>query len=50
MSITVEDALKIGAMKSCKLIAGQDGINRTVSYIDTMEVPNIKPWLKKICF
>lgn len=47
MSITVEDALKIGAMKSCKLIAGRDGINRTVSYIDTMEVPNIKPWLKK---
>jgi PucR family transcriptional regulator, purine catabolism regulatory protein len=47
LSITVEDALKIGAMKFCKLIAGKNGLYRTVSYIDTMEVPNIKPWLKK---
>lgn len=47
MSITVSDALKIGAMSSCKLIGGRGGLNRKVSYIDTMEVPNIQPWLKK---
>lgn len=47
MSITVSDALRIGAMSSCKLIAGMKGLNQTVSYIDTMEVPNIQPWLKK---
>ncbi|WP_164919089.1 MULTISPECIES: PucR family transcriptional regulator [Acutalibacteraceae] len=47
MSIVVSDALKIGALSSCKLIAGKDGLNRKVSYIDTMEVPNIQPWLKK---
>lgn len=47
MSITVSDALKIGALSSCKLIAGKKGLNRKISYIDTMEVPNIQPWLKK---
>lgn len=47
MSITVADALKIGAMSQCKLIAGSGGLGRTVSYIDTMEIPNIQPWLKR---
>lgn len=47
MAITVADALKIGAMSSCKLIAGEKGIDRKISYIDTMEVPDIQPWLKK---
>ncbi len=47
LSITVADALKIGALSSCKLIAGSRGLNRQVSYIDSMEVPNIQPWLKK---
>ena len=47
MAITVSDAIKIGALQSCKLIAGKNGLYRKVSYIDTMEVPNIQPWLKK---
>lgn len=47
MSITVADALKIGAMSQCKLIGGSGGLGRTVSYIDTMEIPNIQPWLKR---
>lgn len=34
-------------MSSCKLIAGSGGLSRQVSYIDSMEVPNIQPWLKK---
>lgn len=47
MSITVADALQIGGMSRCKLLAGSKGLSRKVSYIDTMEIPNIKPWLKK---
>lgn len=47
MSITVADALQIGAMSRCKLLAGSGGLDRKVSYIDTMEIPNIQPWLKK---
>lgn len=47
MSITVADALQIGGMSRCKLLAGSSGLGRNVSYIDTMEIPNIQPWLKK---
>ncbi len=45
MSITMADALQI--MSRCKLLAGRAGLNRKISYIDTMEIPNIQPWLKK---
>ncbi|MFV0497440.1 MAG: PucR family transcriptional regulator [Candidatus Fimivivens sp.] len=47
MSITVADALRIWDPSHCKLLAGSNGLNRSISYIDTMEVPNIQPWLKK---
>ncbi|WMJ84672.1 PucR family transcriptional regulator [Oscillospiraceae bacterium LTW-04] len=47
MSITVADALQIGDLSRCKLLAGSNGLNRNISYIDTMEIPNIQPWLKK---
>lgn len=47
MSITVEEALTIGAMRKCKLIGGKAGLQREVRCIDTMEIPDIYPWLQK---
>ncbi|MBC8571110.1 PucR family transcriptional regulator [Zongyangia hominis] len=47
MEVTVADALKIGALKECKLIGGKMGVDRKISWVDTMEIPNISPWLKK---
>ncbi len=47
MSITVADALQIGGLSRCRLLAGSGGLDRTVSYIDAMEIPDIQPWLKK---
>ena len=44
MTLTVREALKIGAFKECKLLAGEKGLGRKVSYISSMEVPNVKIW------
>lgn len=46
MSITVAEALRIGALRQCKLLAGASGINNVVKFVDSMEVPDITPWLK----
>ena len=46
MLITVAEALKLGALKKCKLIAGASCIDNEIKYVDTMEVPDIAPWLK----
>lgn len=47
MEVTVAQALETGALKQCKLIGGAKGLHRKISWVDTMEVPNISPWLKK---
>lgn len=47
MALTVRDALGIGALRQCRLVAGSGGIDREVLYVDSMEVPDIFPWLKK---
>lgn len=47
MSITVKEALELKELQECKLIAGKEGIEHRISYIDNMEVPDIIPWLKK---
>ncbi|MEA4888457.1 MAG: PucR family transcriptional regulator ligand-binding domain-containing protein [Clostridiaceae bacterium] len=47
MSITVAEALSIGGMRKCSLIAGKSGLEREIRCIDTMEEPNIYRWLQK---
>lgn len=47
MAITVAEALKIGGLKKCHLLAGQNKVNNIIDFVDTMEVPDITPWLKK---
>ena len=47
MAFTIEDALKLKALEDCKLIAGAKGTGRKITCIDTMEIPDITPWLKK---
>lgn len=47
MSITIKDVLKMKEWKDCRLVAGEQGTDREVLYIDSMEVPDITPWLKK---
>ncbi len=47
MSITVKEALETEGMKRCKLVAGKAGRYREIQCIDTMEMPDIAPWLRK---
>lgn len=47
MSITVKSIMNIGVWCRCTVIAGNDGITNIVTSIDSMEVPNISPWLRK---
>lgn len=47
MTVTVREALRSKAFNGCSLIAGEAGLDRPISCIDEMEVPNILPWLKK---
>lgn len=46
MSVTVRDALQLDSYKGCRLIAGEKGLHNIILYTDSMEVPDIKPWLR----
>lgn len=45
MPITAEQALSIGGLKECKLLAGHNGLTRHIHHVNSMEIPNIGPWL-----
>lgn len=47
MALTVRQALELPELTNCKMIAGISGIDNHIQYVDTMEVPDISPWLKK---
>ena len=47
MELTVERALHVGALAQCKLLGGSSGVERIIQWVDTMEIPEITPWLKK---
>lgn len=45
--LTVKDLLKLPILSEAKLVAGEKGLNRIVRYIDIMEVPDVKGWLRE---
>ena len=47
MAFTVEKLLLLKEFAGCKLVAGAAGKNRIIECVDTMEIPNIAPWIKK---
>ena len=47
MAFTIEKLLHLKEFSGCKLIAGASGKNRVIECVDTMEVPNITPWIRK---
>lgn len=46
MGITVEQAMKIGGLKACAVVAGHQGLERMLKVVTVMEVPDIVRWLK----
>ena len=46
MPFSIEKMLQLREFKDCTVIAGHKGINRVIQCVDTMEVPDITPWLQ----
>jgi purine catabolism regulator len=46
MGITVREAMQIGGLTRCKVVAGEKGLDRTIDHITVMEVPDVIQWLK----
>ena len=47
MSLTIRDALNFGGLKKCKLVAGSKGLSNIILHANSMEIPDIEPWLTK---
>ncbi|MDU4891375.1 MAG: PucR family transcriptional regulator ligand-binding domain-containing protein [Clostridium sp.] len=47
MSLTVRQALMLEGMNKCNILAGHTGLDNPISYVGSMEIPDIKPWLIK---
>lgn len=43
---TVQEALKLDPLSSAKVVAGREGLNRVVEFVNIMEVPDVKRWMK----
>ncbi|MCU6791016.1 PucR family transcriptional regulator ligand-binding domain-containing protein [Paenibacillus sp. WQ 127069] len=46
MGVSVKDAMQIGGLVKCKVVAGEKGLHKTIDYITVMEVPDVIRWLK----
>ncbi|NOU92457.1 PucR family transcriptional regulator [Paenibacillus sp. LMG 31456] len=46
MGVSVKEAMQIGGLVNCKVVAGEKGLHRTIDYITVMEVPDVIRWLK----
>lgn len=46
-SLTIKELLNLPAFEQAKLISGDKGLDRVIRYVDIIEVPDIKGWLKE---
>lgn len=46
MTITLQQAMKIGGLRKCNIVAGASGMDNLLHYVTIMEVPDIVQWLK----
>lgn len=47
MAFTVKDALALDNLKSAKVVAGLNGEDRVIQYVDIMETPDAYKWIRK---
>ncbi|RFU70674.1 PucR family transcriptional regulator [Peribacillus saganii] len=45
--ITLRELLRLPVLKDAKVISGEQGLDRAVRFIDIMEVPDVKEWLRE---
>lgn len=46
MVYTVRDALKLEPLIQAKVVAGKNGLDREVHFVNIMEVPDVRRWMK----
>lgn len=46
MSIKVKEVLELAQSKGCTLAAGEGGMDRIVRFVDCMEIPDMKAWMR----
>lgn len=46
MALTVRQCLEIDVWKDVKVVAGEQGLDRTVTFVNIMEVPEVVKWMK----
>ena len=44
--LKVEEVLQLPAFKKCRLLGGAEGLQRVITNVNVMEVPDILPWIK----
>ena len=44
--IKVEEVMNLPAFKKCRLLGGAEGLQRIITNVNVMEVPDILPWIK----
>lgn len=47
MGVTVREAMQIGGLVLCKVVAGEEGLDRRLESVAVMEVPDVIRWLKR---
>ncbi|WP_238590782.1 PucR family transcriptional regulator ligand-binding domain-containing protein [Paenibacillus beijingensis] len=46
MGVSVREAMGIGGLTRCKVVAGEKGLEKIINHITVMEVPDVIRWLK----
>src|SRR5690606_314526 len=44
--ISVREALSLPVLQGAEVLAGEDGLDRVVSSVNVMEVPDVLPWVR----
>lgn len=46
MGVTIREAMQVGGLLRCKVVAGESALDKEIQYITVMEVPDVIQWLK----
>ncbi|MEW6082915.1 MAG: PucR family transcriptional regulator ligand-binding domain-containing protein [Bacillota bacterium] len=46
VGITVREAMQVGGLRKCRVVAGRQGLDRIITHVDVMEMPEVTDWLR----
>lgn len=45
MFVSCKDVLRLPALKKAQIVAGEEGLNRSVTWVHVVELPNVQEWV-----